>query len=128
MSIDRITCIFTLSYFHLFSASSMAQTYEYPPALIQHRLLGFERLDRAPPTFRLCHHYFLTRLKLALRKIYREKPTEYLREGRNHEMVAQFFFFLSFLTHIAVQFSLHPWHLLCPCSQCSMPLFRPRTS
>jgi hypothetical protein len=80
----------------------MAQTYEYPPALVQHRLLCFERLGKGIPTFRLCHHYFLTRLKLAMRQIYRKKPTEYLVEGLNREIVPDLFYFLSFLTHIAV--------------------------
>ena len=74
----------------------MAQTYEYPPALVQHRLLCFERLDRALPTFGLCHHYFLTRLKLAMRQTYREKPNDYLRQGLNREIVLHFFFFCLF--------------------------------
>jgi hypothetical protein len=65
----------------------MAQTFEYPPALVQHRLLGFERSRSTSITFRLSHHYFLTRLKLALKQVYQDKPTDYLQDGVNRELV-----------------------------------------
>jgi hypothetical protein len=87
----------------------MAQTFEYPPALVQHRLLSFERSHRATNTFPLAHHYMLTRLKLAVKHIFRDEPTEYLMRGLHRELVTHFSIFWSFLTHIADQFSHHPW-------------------
>ena len=71
----------------------MAESYEDPPAFVPHRLLGIERSQGDPSIFRLCHHYFLTRLKLALKQTYRHQPTEYLRRGLHRETVPDTFFF-----------------------------------
>ena len=89
----------------------MAQTFEYPPTLVQPRLLGLERTLAAPTTFRLAHHYFLTRLQLSLKQVYRERPTEYLLHGLYRELVLNCLSSLSFLIYYTVQLSLHTWQL-----------------
>jgi hypothetical protein len=63
--------------------------YEDAVPFVPHRLLGFERSHALPPTltYQVSHHYFLTRLQLAFKEIYRDKPTEYLMHGLHRETV-----------------------------------------
>jgi hypothetical protein len=48
----------------------MAESYEYPPALIQHRPLQYNRQGLHPATLKLRHHFFLTRAKIVFHEVF----------------------------------------------------------
>ena len=47
----------------------MADSYEYPPSLIQHRPLQYNRQGLYPATLKLRHHFFLTRVKIVFQEV-----------------------------------------------------------
>ena len=51
------------------SSTLMAQSYAYPPSLIQHRPLQHGRERLHPATLKLRHHFFLTRVKIVYQEV-----------------------------------------------------------
>jgi len=70
------------------SVSSMAYTFEYPPAFVSHRPLNVGRSGILPATHQLYHHFFLSRLKFVLKELLTLPKTEYLLMGMQQELVS----------------------------------------
>jgi hypothetical protein len=65
----------------------MAESYEYPPRLIQHRPLQYNRQGLYPATLKLRHHFFLTRVKIIFREVLTGSMTDEVEEYLQQELV-----------------------------------------
>ena len=66
----------------------MAETFGYPPALLSHRPFHYETSGVYPVALRLNHHFFLTRLKWAIKEVWGRPITPHIVKGMNHELVS----------------------------------------
>lgn len=59
----------------------MAESYEYPPSLTNYRPLQFERALYRPISFKLRHHFFITRAKILFKEcmLYRDLSDQFQR-------------------------------------------------
>jgi hypothetical protein len=67
--------------------SSMAYTFEYPPSFASHCPLDIARSGVLPATYQLCHHFFLTRLKVIVKEVFTRPRAQYLMDGMFQELV-----------------------------------------
>lgn len=65
----------------------MAKTFEYPPAFARHHPFQYERHAQFPSMLRLRHHFLLTRLKLALHKMFELEFNEHVKAGVQNDTV-----------------------------------------
>jgi hypothetical protein len=67
----------------------MAETLEYPPAFVEYRPLQYKRHGNFPSGLRLCHHFLLTRFKIALKAVFGDGHVrrETDQAGLQHEIV-----------------------------------------
>jgi hypothetical protein len=67
----------------------MAETFEYPPAFVSHRPTNLNQTSPLASMLKLRHHFFLTRLKLALWHAASTHPNH--GAGLEHELVFRSF-------------------------------------
>ena len=77
----------------------MAYTFEYPPAFVSQSPLNIERSGLHSATYQLCHHFFLTRLKLVMKEVLTRPQTQYMMDGMQQELVKYTLTFIFLISH-----------------------------